>query len=111
MEKKEITCHLCKGKASLEYETLSLNNGKITIRDSPYYKCGKCKEEFSTSEQMQDLSEQINSGFAFSRPLIQAGRSLAITIPKDLIESYNLKKGKSIRLVPESRKKIELIIE
>lgn len=111
MEEKEIKCHLCCGTALLKYEALSLDNGKITIKDSPYYKCSKCGEEFSTSEQMRELSMQINSKFAFSRPIINAGRSLAITIPNDIIKSYNLKKGKKIRLVPESRKKIELIIE
>ena len=111
MERKEVKCHLCGGKAELKHETISLDNGKITIKDSGYYKCTKCDEEFSTSEQMQELSGQINSRFAFSRPLIKAGRSLAITIPKDIIESYSLKKGKNIRLVPESSKKIELILE
>lgn len=111
MEKKEIKCHLCNGKAELRHEILSLGKGKITIKGSPYFKCRKCGEEFSTSEQMQELSDQINSRFAFSRPLIKAGRSLAITIPKDIIESYGLTKGKNIRLVPGSSKKIELILE
>lgn len=111
MEKTEIKCHLCNGKAELRHETLSLCKGKITIKDSPYYKCRKCGEEFSTSEQMQELSGQINTRFAFSRPLIKAGRSLAITIPKDIIDCYNLTKGKNIRLVPESSKKIELLLE
>jgi len=108
---KEIKCHLCKGRALLHFEELSLDNGKIIIKNSPYYKCGNCREEFATSEQMQELSEEINKKFSFLRPIINAGRSLAITLPKDLINYYRLKKGKSIRIVPESRNRMQLILE
>lgn len=108
---KEITCHLCNGKAFLKFEELELDNGKIVIKDSPHYKCSECKEEFSTSEQMQELSEQINSKFVFSRPIINAGRSLAITIPADIVQYYKLKKGRKIKLIPENKKEIKLKIE
>ena len=110
MERKEVNCHLCGGKAELKFEELRLDEGRIIIKASPFFKCKKCGEEFSTSGQMQALSDSINSKFSFSRPLINAGRSLAITIPKDIIENYGLKKGKMIRLVPESKNKIELVI-
>lgn len=59
---KEVKCHLCKGKAELKFEGMKLDNGRIAIKQSPYYKCSKCKEELATSKQMQELSEQINSG-------------------------------------------------
>ena len=109
--KKTIDCHFCSGKTELKFEELSLNNGRIIVKDSPYYKCKKCGEEFSTSEQMQELSNELNSKFSFMRPVITAGRSLAITLPKDLIEYCKIKKGRLIKLVPETRNKIELIIE
>lgn len=108
---KEIDCHFCGGKSELLFEELSLNNGKITIKDSPYYKCKKCGEAFSTSRQMQELSDEINSKFCFSRPVIAAGRSLAITLPKDLIEYCKIKKGKLVKLIPETKHRIGLIIE
>ncbi len=107
---KEIKCHLCRGKAKLKFEELKLDNGRIVIKDSPYYKCNKCGEEFATSEQMQELSEQINTKFVFQRPLINAGRSLAVTIPADIVEYYNLKKGKKIKIIPKNRHKIEITI-
>ncbi|MFH1257053.1 MAG: hypothetical protein V1494_07240 [Candidatus Diapherotrites archaeon] len=100
---KEIECHLCGGKAQLRMEELSLDDGRITVRDSPYYACIKCKEEFATSEQMQDLSEQINTKFVFQRPIINAGRSLAITLPADIVQFYGLKKGKKIKIMPENK--------
>jgi len=109
MEKK-IECHLCKGKAVLEFEDLKLSEGKIIIKDSPYYKCLKCKEEFATSEQMHELSDQINTKFVFKRPIINAGRSLAITIPTDLAKFYGLKKGEKVSLIPEGKHSLKVKI-
>ncbi|MFH1588771.1 MAG: hypothetical protein ABIA76_05535 [Candidatus Diapherotrites archaeon] len=108
---KEIKCHLCNGKAILKFEELKLDEGKIIIKDSPFYECIKCKEKFSTSEQMQELSNQINSKFVFKRPIINAGRSLAITLPSDLVNYYDLKKGEKIKLIPENRKEIRIAVE
>ncbi len=109
-EKREIECHLCGGKAILKSEDLKLAEGKIVIKGSPYYQCTKCKEEFATSEQMLELSEQINTKFIFHRPIINAGRSLAITLPIDLVHYYNLKKGEKIKLIPENKKQIKILI-
>ncbi len=90
---KEIKCHLCNGKAKLHFEDLSLDQGRIIIKGSPHYKCSKCREGFATGGQMQELSGQINTKFVFQRPIINAGRSLAITLPADLVRFYGLKKG------------------
>ncbi|MBS3063177.1 MAG: YgiT-type zinc finger protein [Candidatus Diapherotrites archaeon] len=109
-ENSKITCHLCGGMAKLRVRDLKLADEKITIKGSPYYKCRKCGEEFATGKQMQELSDLINQKFSFRRPVISAGRSLAITLPKDLAEYCELKQGSKVRLVPESKKKIELII-
>ena len=57
---KEIECHLCKGKAVLKFEDLKLGKGKITIKDSPYYRCSKCKQEYVTGKQMKETERQIN---------------------------------------------------
>jgi YgiT-type zinc finger domain-containing protein len=102
--KNEVKCHLCGGKAVLQFEELELGGGKVVIRQSPYYACQKCKEEFSTSEQMHELSQTINQSFSFIRPIINAGRSLAVTFPADLVQFSNLKKGEKIRIIPEGKK-------
>lgn len=109
MEKK-ITCHLCKGKAVLKFEDMKLDKGKIIIKGSPYYKCLKCKEEFATSGQMHELSDQINTKFVFKRPIINAGRSLAVTISKDLAKFYGLKKGEKVSLIPEGKHSLKVKI-
>lgn len=105
---KQAKCYLCNGKAVLKFEDLELDEGKIIVKNSPYYKCLKCREEFAASEQMQELSEQLNTKFVFQRPVINAGRSLAITLPSDLVQYYKLKKGEKIKLIPESRKEIKI---
>jgi len=108
---KQIGCHLCGGKAVLHFEDLELDNGRIIIKGSPYYKCAKCGEEFATSEQMQELSEDINTKFVFERPIINAGRSLAITLPADLVQYYSLKKGGRIKIIPENKKEMKITIK
>ena len=108
---KAIKCPICKGGAELKFEELKLDEGRIIINDSPYYLCKNCKEEFATAEQMKVLDEQINTKFCFERPIINAGRSLAITLPSDIVHSYKLKKGERIRIVPENKKELRIMIE
>ena len=84
---KEITCHLCGGKTTLKFREIRLLNGKITIKNAPYYDCQKCHEQFATSEQMRQLSDQI-----------QAARVHA------------LQKGKKVTLVQEGRKQLTIKI-
>ncbi|HLD58083.1 MAG TPA: YgiT-type zinc finger protein [archaeon] len=108
---KEISCHLCGGKALLHFEDLELNNGRIVLKGSPFYKCQKCGEEFATSAQMQGLSEQINTKFVFERPIINAGRSLAITLPADIVQYYKLKKGGRIKIIPENKKEMKITVK
>ena len=101
---KEIECHLCGGKALLQFEELVLSEGRVVIRQSPFYACQKCKEKFSTSGQMHELSHLLNQTFFFTRPIIHAGRSLAVTFPADLVQFSNLKKGEKIRIIPEGKR-------
>ncbi|MEW6294826.1 MAG: hypothetical protein AB1467_00840 [Candidatus Diapherotrites archaeon] len=107
---EEIECHLCKGKAKLQFEELSLDKGRIIIKESPYYKCSNCKEEFATSQQMAGLSEQINTKFTFQRAIINAGRSLAITLSSDIAHFYKLKKGKKIKIIPENKHTLRVMV-
>ncbi len=110
MEKEKTKCHLCGGKAVLKFEELKLDEGKITIKDSPYYECQKCKEKFATSEQMKELDGQIHRNFSFKRSVINAGRSKAVTFPSDFADYYNLKKGRKIEMIPENQKQFRVKI-
>ena len=102
---EENECPICRSSSRLMHEDLKLLGGKVVIKNSPYYKCKKCGEEFATSEQMQELSDKISierQKFFFKRPIINAGRSLAITLPSDIVHKYSLKKGNIIKIIPEN---------
>lgn len=102
MAQEKIKCVFCGREAELKHETLELLGGKIILKEQPYYKCTRCKEEFVTSEQMRETEKQINT-FSMVRPIVSTGRSLAVTIPPDLVKFYNLKKGKTVQLIPEGK--------
>jgi len=42
---------------------------------------------------------------AFTRPIINAGRSLAIILSSDIVKEYNLDKGQQVKIIPQDRKK------
>jgi len=111
MEKTE-KCFFCGGEGILKYEDLKLLKGKVIIKNSPYYKCQRCGENFSTSKQMYQLSDKIqeirNERFIFRRPIINAGRSLAITFPSDLAKFCGMKKGTKAEIIPEGKKELRI---
>jgi DNA-directed RNA polymerase subunit RPC12/RpoP len=109
MGKNTIECKVCGGSAEIKYENISLFDGKITLRDEPYYKCSKCKREFVTSEQMKESENRLNM-FYVTRPVIATGRSLAISIPSDLAKFYSLKKGTEVKIIPENKQTIKIMI-
>ncbi len=102
MEKKTMICGFCGGEAELKFSDIKLFGGKIILREQPFFKCKKCKREFTTSDQMRETEKQLNV-FSMTRPFVSTGGSLAITIPPDLAKFYNIKKGTKAQLIPESR--------
>ena len=100
---KEIKCPFCSGVAVLEYDDLILDNGKIIIKNEPNYKCKKCKQEFCTSKQMFHLDKLLHDTFLFKRNIIVAGKSLAVTLPSDVVSHYNLKKGDKVSILAEPK--------
>ncbi len=63
---KQIVCHLCNSKVILKSETMKLNSNNVIIKDSYYYRCLKCKNEFSTSEQMKELELDIKNLYKYN---------------------------------------------
>lgn len=99
----EMICPFCKGIAVIKYRDVVLDDGKITIRNEPHYECKKCKEQFCTSEQMFALDKRLHENIAFTRSIITAGKSLAVTLPADLVTHYKLKKGKKVSILAEPK--------
>ncbi len=108
--KSSVKCPICGGQAALKTEDLKLSSGKIVLKGEPYYRCSKCKEKFSTSEQVKEAEKNIRAAFHFTRRIVSTGRSLAVTLPPDLTGYYKLGKGKKITLVPESEKQIKILL-
>jgi len=102
MAKEEVNCMFCEGDVELKHETIKFLGGKVILKGQPYYLCRKCKKEFVSSGQMRQTEKEVNI-FSISRPIVSTGRSLAITLPKDIAEFYALKKGEKVHLIPESR--------
>lgn len=109
MEDESMRCVFCDGKTELKHESLNLFDGKLVLKQQPYYKCKKCGEEFVTSQQMRETEKELNA-FSMMRPIISTGRSLAVTIPTDLAKFYNLKKGKKVQLIPENKQLLKVKI-
>ncbi|MFH0905944.1 MAG: AbrB/MazE/SpoVT family DNA-binding domain-containing protein [archaeon] len=108
---KETVCLECNGIAELKYEEISLDNGRIIIKDAPYYKCKSCGDEFVTSEQMYDLDKRIHKNFSFKRNVIATGRSLAITLPFDIVEQFGINKGTIVNITPEQNMSLKISFE
>jgi len=45
----------------LKFEDLKIKTAGITIKDTGYYKCRKCADKFSTSEQMHDIDRKLKT--------------------------------------------------
>ncbi len=99
----KITCDSCGGEAILKYRDITLNDNKIIIKDEPYYECQKCKDCFVTNEQMKKLDKRIHESFIFKRNVIVAGKSLAVTLPADVVDYYKIKKGNKVSILTDSK--------
>jgi len=109
MEKESIKCIFCDGTPELHCEEIELLDGKVVLKEQPYYKCKKCGKEFVTSEQMKETESQLNT-FSVTRPIVSTGRSLAITVPTDIARFYKLKKGEKVKLIPENKHVLKIKI-
>jgi len=56
------------------------------------------------------LNSAICNKFSFEKPIIISGRSLAITLPADIVKEYKLKRGHKIKIVPETRNALKIMI-
>ncbi|MBI4449265.1 hypothetical protein HY641_04545 [Candidatus Woesearchaeota archaeon] len=75
--------------------------------------CPKCKEKVFTEEQATRVAEIFKAQRLkneYRRDIITIGNSCGLTLPKDVVEAFDLK-GKSVRVSPNmSKKRIELIV-
>ena len=74
------------------------------LKDVKAYKCDKCDEIYFSEEQAKilkaktrDLKESV---FGFIRKVTISGRSLVISIPKELAEHMKIKQGEKVKVMP-----------
>ena len=101
--KKSIKCD-CGGKMLLE--EIEIMPGLL----SGGYKCKKCGDTEFTEEQMRSALKKKEKAIKLmvTRRLGKVGGSLVLRIPNSATKAMNLKSGKEVRILLESKK---LIIE
>ena len=98
---EEIPCE-CGGMAS-----------RSTVKYKDYklrgWVCKKCKKEYIHPEDSLKISKLVALKKSRVKVKIRTvGQSLVITLPKKIAELYDLQKGESVELSPETLKKIEI---
>ena len=110
MAKEKVEKCICGAPASLRVKERSLFGGKVVIKDYEFYRCER-GHEYLEEAQMSKHDAEFRRQYFVQRHVIKTGRSLAITMPPDFAEFYNLKKGKKVTIVPAGRKEAILRFE
>ena len=100
-----MKCIMCGGTTSKK--TAEYKEFGISLGDFKADVCEKCGETFfdeKTAELIQQKSKQMGLfGLAKKAKVAEVGNSVAIRIPKEIAEFLDLKKGKEVTLLPESK--------
>lgn len=77
------------------------------------YKCQKCGDTEFTEEQMRSALKKKEKAIKLmvTRKLGSVGGSLVLRIPNSAIKAMNLKSGKEVRILLESKKLIVEAVE
>lgn len=107
-----MKCVICNGRLEekmVEHKEFGISLGKFKAMT-----CTNCEEVYfdsKTADKIQEKSKEFGLfGLSAKKTKIaKVGNSLAIRIPKEIVEFANLKKEEEVRIVPKSRK--EIIVE
>ena len=71
------------------------------------YQCSKCNKTFFTEEQAHEMeartAEVKEYTFGFERKVTISGKSLVVSIPKELADHLNIKQGTKVRIIPVAK--------
>ncbi|MBN2067327.1 MAG: AbrB/MazE/SpoVT family DNA-binding domain-containing protein [Candidatus Diapherotrites archaeon] len=68
-----------------------------------YFKCKKCGEEIVDMKQLHSVAKKYREMKKYTAKISKWGESLAMRIPKDLVEQYDLKQNEDVTLLPEKK--------
>lgn len=99
-----MKCPICNGK---------MEKGKDVIKqdniDFEMFKCAKCGEEIMDMKQLRNLAKKYRSlRKAKEIKFSEWGNSIAVRIPKDMIEDFNITNGKK-GLITKDKEGIKII--
>ena len=100
-----MKCVLCNGRTTqkqVEHREFGVSLGNYLAEV-----CGQCGEVFydeQTAELIQTKSKKAGLfGLAKKAIVAEIGNSIAIRVPKEIAAFLNLKKGKEVVLMPQSK--------
>ena len=106
-----MKCPICE-KGKLEKKKAKEYMNGVFLGTFNVEACNKCNETFTDSETTKLIEESAKKnnvwGLGTKTKIIKSGNSLAIRIPKKIIDYLELKEGSETYMHPESNK---IIIE
>jgi len=105
-----MKCIICDGETqrkNVDYKEFGITLGRFSADV-----CGQCGEVFfdeKTAEIIQQKSKERGLfGLAKKAKVAKIGNSIAVRIPKEIVEFLKLKKGKEVRIFPEGSKGLRI---
>jgi YgiT-type zinc finger domain-containing protein len=103
------TCYICE-TGTLKKVTRPYRVYGEYLGDFEAEKCSNCGEIFYSEETSRKMTETAKKkhlwGLNAESKIGQSGTTLDIRLPKRIIEFMNLKKGGSVKIYPEDKKRI-----
>lgn len=107
-----MKCVICNGEAikkNVDYRESGVSLG--TFSANVCQKCGETYFDEKTAERIQNKSKQMGLfGLAKKAKVAEIGNSIAIRIPKEIVEFLKLKKGKEVVIFPESKNDLHITV-
>tara|TARA_Y100000034_G_C6905305_1_gene419878 strand:- start:1526 stop:1870 length:345 start_codon:yes stop_codon:yes gene_type:complete len=108
---KEMKCPVC-NKGKLEKKKVKEYMFGIYLGEFPAEICNSCNESFIDSINMKKIEKIAKQkgiwGLEMKTKIARTGNSLAVRIPKRIVDFLNLKEGESAYIHPEENK---LVVE
>lgn len=99
-----MKCVMC-GKGPLEERVVEYKEFGVSLGRFKGQVCSQCGESYfdsGTAKRIQSKSKEMGLfGLAKKTKVAQVGNSLAIRIPKEIVQFLHLKKEEEVRLVPK----------
>ena len=103
----KMKCPIC-GKGNLEKGKIKETMFGIYLGDFPAEICHKCNESFTDEKTTRAIEEAAKKkgvwGLGKKTKITRTGNSLAVRIPKEIVNFLKIKEGKEAYIYPEKDK-------